>query len=146
MLWLKRENTPETLKEESKKVQNPVLEKLGGENESQEGFQEEEEEEEEGQLDLRARVDPWIWSRERAVQAQGKGQRRGRVPRERNLEVGEIAGELAFYDWGESHLGHTTLGKSLIGSVSPSINGHSEWYGPQWMDVKTDLSLEQTVK
>lgn len=64
MLWLKRENTPETLNEEGKKVQNPVLEKLGGENESQEGFQEEEEEEEEGQLDLRARVDPWIWSRE----------------------------------------------------------------------------------
>lgn len=64
---------PETLKEEGKKVQNPVLEKLEGENECQEGFQEEEEEE--GQLDLRARVDPWIWSRERAVQAQGKGRR-----------------------------------------------------------------------
>ena len=62
---------PETLKEEGKKVQNPVLEKLEGENECQEGFQEEEE----GQLDLRARVDPWIWSRERAVQAQGKGRR-----------------------------------------------------------------------
>lgn len=60
------------------------------------------------------------------------------MPRERNLEVGERAGELAFYDWGESHLGRalelpTTLGKSLMGSVSPSINGHSGTDLSGWM-------------
>lgn len=71
LLWLKREDPAEILKEQGKHVQNPVLEKFGGERESQEGFQEEEE----GQLDPRVRADPGFGAEMRAIQAQGKGWR-----------------------------------------------------------------------
>lgn len=72
MLWLKRENTLETLQERHRGVQNAVSGKLGGERESQAGFQEEEEGVEEGQLVLRARVGPGIRAELRAIQAQGE--------------------------------------------------------------------------
>ena len=75
MLWLKRENTLETLQEWRRGVQNAVSGKLGGERESQAGFQEEEESVEEGQLVLRARVGPGIRAELRAIQAQGRGWR-----------------------------------------------------------------------
>lgn len=49
-----------------------VLEKFGGERDSQEGFQEEEE----GELDLRAKVELKLGAEGRAVQAQEKGGKR----------------------------------------------------------------------
>lgn len=70
-----------------------VLEKFGGERESQEGFREEEE----GELDLRARVELRLGAEGRAVQAQVKVGNKGRYDPERNPEV-ERAGELASDD------------------------------------------------
>lgn len=77
LLQLKRENTQGTIREQGKRVQNPVLDMPGGEWECQEGFQEEED----GELDLGAKAELRVGAERRVVQQRVKGRKRGcRLP------------------------------------------------------------------